>query len=141
MSEIELRVAAALVRGGQILLVRHEKAGRSYWVLPGGHVKWGETLSAALVRELSEELHLDAKPGALLLVHDFVTPDRHVLNLVFRVEVASDAFRVTLESVLREARFFEWDELSRIEFLPPIARQLRHALENPAPGPVYLGTV
>lgn len=40
----------------RILLVKHTPQGR--WVLPWGHVEQGETLSAALRRELYEEFGL-----------------------------------------------------------------------------------
>ena len=36
------------------------------WSLPGGKVEEGETLAAALVREMREETGLDVEPGRLL---------------------------------------------------------------------------
>jgi 8-oxo-dGTP pyrophosphatase MutT (NUDIX family) len=54
------RVVAALLRDGDRVLLCHRSAGRRWypdvWDLPGGHVGHGETPSAALVRELREEL-------------------------------------------------------------------------------------
>lgn len=52
-------VVAALVRGGQVLLVHRSPNRRAYpgvWDLPGGHVETGETELAALAREMHEEL-------------------------------------------------------------------------------------
>ncbi|GAB2724787.1 (deoxy)nucleoside triphosphate pyrophosphohydrolase [Streptomyces bullii] len=58
-------VGAALVDGGRLLAARRsapvELAGR--WELPGGKVEAGERADAALVRELREELGVDAEPG------------------------------------------------------------------------------
>ncbi|MFJ5996448.1 (deoxy)nucleoside triphosphate pyrophosphohydrolase [Streptomyces sp. NPDC092370] len=58
-------VGAALVEDGRLLAARRsaptELAGR--WELPGGKVEPGETADAALVRELREELGVDAEVG------------------------------------------------------------------------------
>ncbi|MFI9175155.1 (deoxy)nucleoside triphosphate pyrophosphohydrolase [Streptomyces lincolnensis] len=58
-------VGAALIEGGRVLAARRsapaELAGR--WELPGGKVEPGETPEAALVRELREELGVDAVVG------------------------------------------------------------------------------
>ena len=41
-----IRVAGLVVNGGRVLLVRQEKAGRSYWLLPGGGVEEGEEVAS-----------------------------------------------------------------------------------------------
>ncbi|MGY1497841.1 (deoxy)nucleoside triphosphate pyrophosphohydrolase [Streptomyces sp. QTS52] len=57
-------VGAALLRDGRLLAARRsappELAGR--WELPGGKVEPGEAPEDALVRELREELGIDADP-------------------------------------------------------------------------------
>ncbi|MEU3335614.1 (deoxy)nucleoside triphosphate pyrophosphohydrolase [Streptomyces sp. NPDC002144] len=63
MSERIVVVGAALLDDGRLLAARRsappELAGR--WELPGGKVEAGETPEAALVRELREELGVDAE--------------------------------------------------------------------------------
>jgi 8-oxo-dGTP diphosphatase len=58
-SRIHYVVAGLLVRDGMVLLC-HRSASREWypdvWDFPGGHIEEGETPSAALVRELHEEL-------------------------------------------------------------------------------------
>jgi len=141
MGEIAVRAAGVLVADKRILLVNHVKHGRSYWVLPGGHVTFGETLRDAVVREMKEELSLDVTVGPLVLVHEFLAEDTHVLNHAFRVETSSLEFRVKPDKVLRAARWTPLDELDAVELRPPIARELRKVIENPPTNPVYLGRV
>ncbi|MBW7866403.1 MAG: NUDIX domain-containing protein [Candidatus Hydrogenedentes bacterium] len=45
-----LRAAALIVEGESLLMVRHQKGGRHYWLLPGGGVDQGETVADALTR-------------------------------------------------------------------------------------------
>jgi len=52
---IRIRAGVLIWRDGEVLLVRHEKGGRSYWLVPGGGVDPGETMVVAAARELIEE--------------------------------------------------------------------------------------
>src|SRR6185436_10105553 len=58
-AEPRIRVSAALRWQDRLLLCRHEKPGKEYWLLPGGGVKSGESLADALRRELLEEVGID----------------------------------------------------------------------------------
>jgi ADP-ribose pyrophosphatase YjhB (NUDIX family) len=57
--EPRIRVSALLRWEDRILLCRHEKPGKEYWLLPGGGVNVGESLVDALHRELFEEVGID----------------------------------------------------------------------------------
>lgn len=52
--KINLRVGAIVQRGSEILVCRNR--GASWWYLPGGRVKVGESSVEALRRELREEI-------------------------------------------------------------------------------------
>ncbi len=54
--EPRIRVSAILRWQDRMLLCRHEKGEKQYWLLPGGGVNSGESLVDALHRELGEEL-------------------------------------------------------------------------------------
>ena len=84
-------VAAALIDRGRVLIAERP-AGKhmaGWWEFPGGKVGAGETDSQALVRELREELGIDAEPHAeiMTLTHDY--PDRVVDLVLFRASVRS----------------------------------------------------
>jgi 8-oxo-dGTP diphosphatase len=55
----QLAVSAAIFRDGKILLVRRARSpAKGFYSLPGGRVEFGETLHAALHREVAEETAL-----------------------------------------------------------------------------------
>ena len=55
----QLAVSAAIFRDGKVLLVRRAcSPAKGFYSLPGGRVEFGESLSAALHREVDEETGL-----------------------------------------------------------------------------------
>jgi 8-oxo-dGTP diphosphatase len=55
----QLAVSAAIIRGDRILLVRRARSpAKGFYSLPGGRVEFGESLHAALHREVDEETAL-----------------------------------------------------------------------------------
>ncbi len=68
----EATVGALIVDpAGRMLLLRSHKWGGRY-VVPGGHVELGETLEAALHREVMEETGLTIYDVHLLLTQEFI---------------------------------------------------------------------
>lgn len=73
-------VAAAVVRGGQVLIARrpeHLHQG-GLWEFPGGKREPGETAAAALHRELREELGIEPLAARRLICITHAYPDRTV---------------------------------------------------------------
>ena len=76
--------AGIILRDKRILIGQRPKGGRHSlkWEFPGGKVEPGETPRQALVRELAEELRIEAKAGAELAryEHEYATGSRvHLL--------------------------------------------------------------
>jgi ADP-ribose pyrophosphatase YjhB (NUDIX family) len=62
----QLAVSAAIFRDGKVLLVRRARSpAKGFYTLPGGRVEFGESLHAALTREIDEETGLRIKIVAL----------------------------------------------------------------------------
>jgi mutator protein MutT len=53
------------------------KNERGLWEFPGGAVEFGETLAAALQREMREEYGIEIAVGELLDVVDHILPEEH----------------------------------------------------------------
>lgn len=65
-SHPQLAVSAAIFRDGKVLLVRRARSpARGLYSLPGGRVEFGETLHAALHREVDEETALKIEIAGL----------------------------------------------------------------------------
>ncbi|MBN1596610.1 NUDIX domain-containing protein [candidate division FCPU426 bacterium] len=127
-----IRVAGMAVAGGKILLVKHRRAGREYYLLPGGGLEWGETCTAGLTREFAEELSLDVGVGPLLFINESIEPSgrRHIVNFTFLVHIRGGRLKLHPDRRLREARWVDRQELLRLTFYPEIRRPLLRAWKN-----------
>lgn len=75
---LRLSVSAVVWRGaagGALLLMRRSDNGQ--WGLPGGYVERGESVAAAVAREVFEETGVRIRPGRLLGVYS--DPQRQVI--------------------------------------------------------------
>ncbi len=83
------RVAGLALRDGKVLV--HREVGEPFWTLPGGRVEMGETTSAALIREIREELTADAQVERLLWVVEnffrFDEKNNHEIGVYYLIQL------------------------------------------------------
>jgi ADP-ribose pyrophosphatase YjhB (NUDIX family) len=137
-----LRVAAVISREEGLLLVKHSKAGREYYLLPGGGVMRGENMNEALSREIEEETGLKVQAGKLLCVSETIFPDssRHIVHMVFRGIERGGKLQPSRDPRVKGAEFMDFRNLGSIELLPPIGEFLQRSYRSRfEEGAVYLG--
>jgi ADP-ribose pyrophosphatase len=107
-------VGGVILNDGKVLLLLRKKPPEAgFWSLPGGRVEFMERVEDALVRELKEELGIDAQVEALLCVTDHIVhaDNAHWVSPAYVVRVVSGVPR-NLEPEKTAA--IEWFPLTQL---------------------------
>ena len=130
-----LAVSAAIVRDGQVLLVRRARPpADGLFSLPGGVVEIGETLAEAVAREVREETGLEIEPVGLAGFRETIVRDtearveRHFVILPFAARWL--AGELTLNEELSEARWLAPGALTGLPTTPGLAEVVAAAFER-----------
>jgi 8-oxo-dGTP diphosphatase len=90
----ELCVGAVIVDAGNLLLVRRARPpAAGAWSVPGGRVEAGETMAAALTREVAEETGLVVRTGGLVGWVERISADHHFVIFDFAATVVAGQLR------------------------------------------------
>ena len=131
-----MHVVAAVIEREQRILICQRRGGRHAhkWEFPGGKIEPGEDARSALMRELREELAIEAVIGALLHTETVRYPDGPAIHLEFFhvTDFSGEPVNLEFEQIVWEERgnlprydFLEGD----VEFVKKLA-----AAANQAPG-------
>ena len=112
------QVAAGILERDNRILICRRRADQPHglkWEFPGGKLEAGETPEAALIRELREELGIEAAGASEITRYEFAYPGKNPILLVFvRVHVwAGEMENRIFETVVWETR----DRLGDYDFL------------------------
>jgi len=137
-SRPELAVSAAIFRDGRVLVVRRAQApAAGSWTLPGGRVELGETLVAAVTREIIEETTLTIRVMGLAGYREMILDQavagrgRHFVILPFAAEWV--AGEVQLNEELGEYRWCVLSEIAGLPTTPGLLEILQQAERIIAP--------
>lgn len=126
-NRLRVRSCGLIVRNNALLLLQIRTPARPapVWMPPGGEVRFGESLTEAVVREVREEAGLDVRPGRLSLIQEFLHSPWHAVEFYFCCEITggtlrmgSDPERSDADQILLGAEFFPFDKLSSLEVHP-----------------------
>jgi len=96
-----LTVDGIFLEKGKVLLIKRMRFPFvGFWVLPGGHVEYGERVEEAIKREMKEELGVLVKIKKLFGVYSNPKrdPRYHTVSLVYLLEKDKGKIRLNRES-------------------------------------------
>lgn len=128
----------------QILLVKHKKGQRQYWVLPGGRLEYGEDFFECGVREVKEETGLDVEIEKVVYVSEAIAPDRsrHIVNIFLVARPSGGTLKLGNEPVLAAVEFRPIDDLKTLVLYPPVQDHILESVPNMFEGGIrYLGNL
>ena len=145
---IRVGARAIIIEQESILLVECEDATGLHYNLPGGGVEAGESIVAALKREVIEEASAEIEVGPLLFVIEY-EPKRNagwagttpVLSLIFDCQLSKNAQPHLPEKPDEYQTGVKWIKLSdleSIELLPHISDQIIAYAHHQRVGRVFL---
>lgn len=109
---IRYSTAAIIKKQDKILIARRKQGGAlsDKWELPGGKVEKGETLRAALAREIEEELGINIKIGKLFHSGYFKNRNKVYKLFVFWAEYHTGDIK------LKEHADIEWVTTAELQY-------------------------
>ena len=129
----KLAVGAVVVDSSGLLLVRRAKEPwRGCWAVPGGKVHWGETMTAAVRREVEEETGLLVEVGEIVWTGEAIYPagrsaTHHNVLVDFSATVVGGLLRAGSDAA--EAAFVPLAEACRLH-LTPTMHELLETLDS-----------
>jgi 8-oxo-dGTP diphosphatase len=131
---VEVAAAVILRNGGREFLLAQRPPGKvyaGYWEFPGGKVEPGETIRAALVRELQEELGIAVQAATPWLTRRFVYPHATVRIHFWRVTAWEGEIGVTAPVEHSAVAWLKRSEPPRVAPVLPANGPILNALTLP----------
>lgn len=133
---------ALIIQDGRMLAIKLNDNGDVIYILPGGSQNAGETLTAAVKREVAEEIGVEVEPLSLEFVIEGVYGEAlHRVDLVFLCEYIGLMDNSMLQSDENQVEY-EWLEINNIAQKPLYPAKLRKQILRLVEGEktvMYLG--
>ncbi|RUA08329.1 MAG: NUDIX hydrolase [Fusobacteria bacterium] len=142
MGTIRIRVCGILEKNDELLLVKHTKNNKEYYLLPGGGVDHGEDFKTALKREFLEECNLNIQVEDMVFISEGIAPNggRHIISIYFKVKYIDGDLKVGEdEGNLIGVEYIKKSDLDKITLYPNTKKELKEYFKDRNSGIKYLG--
>jgi len=140
--KIRNSVKALIMKEGKMLAIKLDDDGDVFYTMPGGGQNAGETLTAALKREVAEEIGVDVVPQSLEFVIEGVYGEAfHRVDLIFLCEYVGLVDNSILQREDSQVRY-EWLDIEHLNNHPLYPSKLRKQIIRLSKGEktdMYLG--
>ncbi len=132
-------VGGVVIKQGQVLLVKHNYGNlQGQWLLPGGHVDFGENLDAAVEREVMEETGVRTIAQGIIAVRNLILPDSRVeVYVVFLMDYVSGEASVNSPAEIEATGYFTLEQVKHLTVTPLASAIIKQVLTQP-PRPLPL---
>ena len=135
----KLRVSAIIIKDGKILLTKSIK--NEGYRFPGGHVKIGESTKESMIREIKEEVGINAKIKNLYGILELIYKDNKTnktyqeINYYYSVESPElkdfNDFEINeIDNGEKKCHKFKWFDLSEIDKINLKPKKMIKYLKN-----------
>lgn len=140
---MNVRPAICIIENNKLLTMYYRYGNTDMYNLPGGNLEFGEKMTECLVRELQEELQIEAEVGEMICLADVFINEKQkqTLHVIFSGTILSGT--PTLNPNETTALAVHWLPIEALDstFLyPAIGLDLLKAIKHGLPNP-FLGRV
>lgn len=123
VGNFNFRIGVIIINGRKILMARNPNDTREYYYSVGGRVKFGESLTDAVIREVKEETGVICEIDKMAAIHEnFFTADNgilfHEISVFFTVKPNESLMNVkdgTLTDHGPNGEYLKWIDLDNCE--------------------------
>lgn len=127
------RVTSAVLveKDGKFLLAERNKENyKGYWIIPGGGVKFGETIQEAAIREIKEETNLDVDLVKQIGFKEIVNVPANYHSIIFFHLAKPKHLNIESREDVSKAKFFSIEEIKQIKSQEKLAASAEWALKE-----------